>query len=245
MGSTSDGAARATESGISDRDLRDAIDRLTEALGAAKVLTTDRDLETFRDPFAHATWDEYTASAVVMPTSVEEVQEVVRIANATGVPLWTHSQGRNNGYGGPAPRVRGSIVVSLRNMNRVLEINEDLGYAVVEPGVRWFDLYEAIQAQGADLMVSIADIGWGSVIGNTLEHGATYLPYGLDFQAQCGMEVVLPDGDLLRTGMGAMEGNRAWNPGGLFLQSRPSTIYSGTNEIQRNILAKNVLNLPG
>ncbi len=42
-----------------------------------------------------------------------------------------------------------------------------------------------------------------------------------------------------------MEGNRAWNPGELFLQSRPSTIYSGTNEIQRNIISKNVLNLPG
>ena len=48
----------------------------------------------------------------------------------------------------PAPRVKGSVIVSLRNMNRVLEIDEELGYAVVEPGVRWFDLYEAIKAGG-------------------------------------------------------------------------------------------------
>jgi 4-cresol dehydrogenase (hydroxylating) flavoprotein subunit len=93
------------------------------------------------------------------------------------VPVWTHGQGRNNGYGGPAPRVRGCVIVSLRNMNQVLEINEELGYAVVEPGVRWFDLYEAIEAQGAGYMLSIADLGWGSVVGNTLEHGGTYLPY--------------------------------------------------------------------
>ena len=103
--------------------------------------------------------------------------------------------GRNNGYGGPAPRVRGSVIVSLRNMNRVLEINEELGYAVVEPGVRWFDLYEAIKAGGHRLMLSIADLGWGSVVGNTLDHGATYMPYGVDMGMQCGMEVVLADGD--------------------------------------------------
>src|ERR671932_54361 len=83
--------------------------------------------------------EDFTASAVLMPTTVEEIQAVVRIANERRVPLWTHGTGRNNGYGGPAPRVRGSVIVSLRNMNRVLEINEELGYAVVEPGVRWFD----------------------------------------------------------------------------------------------------------
>ena len=87
-------------------------------------------------------------------------------------------------------------------MNRVLEINEELGYAVVEPGVRWFDLYEAIQAGGHRLMLSCADLGWGSVVGNTLDHGATYLPYGVDMAAACGMEVVLADGALLRTGWG-------------------------------------------
>ena len=228
MADSEDVATRTVDSGVSAGLLGEAIAQFTAALGAEKVLTSADDVAAFRDPFSHASWDEYTASAVVMPTTVEEVQAVVRVANTTGVPLWTHSQGRNNGYGGPAPRVKGSVIVSLRNMNRVLEIDETLGYAVVEPGVRWFDLYEAIQARGAKLMASIADIGWGSVIGNTLEHGATYLPYGLDFQAQCGMEVVLPDGDLLRTGMGAMPENRAWHlyrrglgptPDQMFMQS--------------------------
>ena len=192
------------------------------------MLTSHADLAEFRDPFAHATWDEYTASAVVMPTSVEEVQAVLRVANEHRVPLWTHSQGRNNGYGGPAPRVRGSVIVSLRNMNRVLEIDEQCAYAVVEPGVRWFDLYDAIRAGGHKLWLSIADLGWGSVIGNTLDHGVTYLPYGQDMAAQCGMEVVLANGDVLRTGMGAMPGNKSWHlykrglgptPDQLFMQS--------------------------
>ena len=198
------------------------------ALGADRVLAGEEELREWRDPFQHASWDEYVASAVVMPETVGEVQEVVRIAGRHGVPLWTLGQGRNNGYGGPAPRVRGSVIVSLRDMNRVLEINEELGYAEIEPGVRWFDLYEAIKAGGHRLMLSIADVGWGSVIGNTLDHGITYMPYGVDFGLPCGMEVVLANGDVMRTGMGAMPGNRSWHlykrglgptPDQLFMQS--------------------------
>ena len=60
-------------------------------------------------------------------------------------------------------------------------------------------------------MVSIPDLGWGSVIGNSLEHGFTYMPYGADFSAPCGMEVVLANGELLRTGMGAMPDNKCWH----------------------------------
>jgi 4-cresol dehydrogenase (hydroxylating) len=205
-----------------------ALEELASAVGGDAVLTADDDLREFRDPFAFETWDDYTASAVVLPETVEQIQEIVRIANRHGVPLWTHGQGRNNGYGGPAPRVKGSVIVSLRNMNRVLEINEECAYAVVEPGVRWFDLYEAIKAGGHRLMLSIADVGWGSVVGNTLDHGVTYMPYGVDMGMQCGMEVVLPNGELMRTGMGAMPNNKAWHvykrglgptPDQLFMQS--------------------------
>jgi 4-cresol dehydrogenase (hydroxylating) flavoprotein subunit len=213
---------------VSEHDLSAALSEFVGALGAERVVTDEDGLREWRDPFQHASWDEYTASTVVMPETVEEVQEVVRIAGRHGVPLWTLGQGRNNGYGGPAPRVRGSVIVSLRNMNHVLEINEELGYAEIEPGVRWFDLYEAIKAGGHRLMLSIADVGWGSVIGNTLDHGITYMPYGVDFGLPCGMEVVLADGDVMRTGMGAMPGNRSWHlykrglgptPDQLFMQS--------------------------
>ena len=126
---------------VSEHDLSAALSEFAGALGSERVINDEDGLREWRDPFQHASWDEYVGSAVVMPETVEEVQEVVRIAGRHGVPLWTLGQGRNNGYGGPAPRVRGSVIVSLRNMNRVLEINEELGYAEIEPGVRWFDLY--------------------------------------------------------------------------------------------------------
>ena len=196
---------------VSETAFSRAIDAFTAALGADKVLTSDEARNDFRDPFQHPSSDDYMASAIVMPTEVEEVQAVVRIANEHRIPLWPHARGMNNGYGGPAPRVNGSVIVSLRNMNRVLEVNPESAYAVVEPGASWFDLYNAIQAGGHDLWLSIADIGWGSVVGNSLDNGCTYLPYGQDFQAPCGMEVVLASGEVLRTGMGAIPNSRAWH----------------------------------
>jgi 4-cresol dehydrogenase (hydroxylating) flavoprotein subunit len=187
------------------------VEQLVEVVGQDGVLLEREDLEQYRDPYWVPGDDTYAGSAVVCPSSTEEVQAVVRLANEFDVPIWTHSQGRNNGYGGASPRVAGSIQVSLRRMNKVLEINERLAYAVVEPGVRWFDLQEALVAGGHKLMLSVPDLGWGSVIGNSLDNGVTYLPNGANFLAPTGMEVVMPDGDLLRTGMGAVPGNKSWH----------------------------------
>jgi len=205
-----------------------AVEALVAALGADAVLTSEEELRQFRDPYSFPGWDDLTASAAVLPSSVEEVQAVVRIAHEHGVPLWTHSQGRNNAYGGPAPRLRGSVIVSLRRMNRVLEVNEELAYALVEPGVSFFDLYEHLRAGGYRLWSSMPDLGWGSVVGNTLEYGWGYTPNGDHASSQCGLEVVLANGDVLRTGMGAIDGGRAWqahkrglgpSADGLFMQS--------------------------
>jgi 4-cresol dehydrogenase (hydroxylating) len=213
---------------LTESALDEALEAFGSVVGTEHVLVAPEDMREFRDPFWHLDWHDYEASAVVQPQTVDEIQAILRIANEHRVPLWVTSQGRNNGYGGSSPRVRGSVVVNLRRMNRVLEIDEELGYAVVEPGVSWADLYEAIKAGGHRLMLSCADLGWGSVIGNTLDHGCTYLPYGVDMSAQCGMEVVLPDGTLMRTGMGALPGSRAWHtykrglgptPDQLFMQS--------------------------
>jgi len=92
-------------------------------------------------------------------------------------------------------------------MKRIVEINEEYAYAIVEPGVTFFDLYEAIDRKGLKLWPSCPSLGWGSVLGNTLERGFGYTPEGEHSQTQCGMEVVLPNGELIRTGMGAMEGS--------------------------------------
>src|SRR5262245_39893775 len=130
--------AVALPPGVSANAMERAVAAFAAALGQDAVLTSEQELREFRDPYAYVGSDEFTAGAVVMPTSVEEVQAVVRVANEFRVPLWTFGQGRNYTYGGPAPRVRGSVIVNLRAMNRVLEVSDELAYALVEPGVRFF-----------------------------------------------------------------------------------------------------------
>jgi 4-cresol dehydrogenase (hydroxylating) flavoprotein subunit len=201
---------RPVPPGITGGDLDRALAAIAAAIGDHKVATDAETLADFQDPFQFPGSTTNVPSGVVSPTSVGDVQAVVRIANEYRVPVWPISRGKNNGYGGAAPQVRGALMLSFRNMNKVLEINEELGYAIVEPGVSWFDLYDAIKAGGHKLVASCVDIGWGGVVSSTLEHGLTYLPYSIDQASHCGFEVVLPNGDLLRTGSGAMDNNPTW-----------------------------------
>ena len=115
--------------------------------------------------------------------------------------------GRNVGYGGSAPRVPGSVVVDLgKRMNKILKVDAENASCVVEPGVSYFALYEEIQKRKLPLWIDSPDLGGGSVLGNAIDRGVGYTPMGDHFANHCGMEVVLPNGEVLRTGMGALPG---------------------------------------
>lgn len=80
--------------------------------------------------------DYFVSSAVVAPRNVPEVQDIIKLCNEFEIPVWPFSIGRNVGYGGPAPRVPGTIGLDMgKNMRRVLEVNTDGAFAVLEPGV--------------------------------------------------------------------------------------------------------------
>lgn len=181
---------------------------MAQVVGDAHVYTSDEHLAAFRDPYSMDAAD-FIPAAGVAPASVEEVQAVVKIANEHKLPLWVVSGGKNYCYGGAAPCLSGSIVLDLKRMKKI-EVNEELAYAIVEPGVSYFDLYKYIREKGLRLWIDCAAPGWGSVMGNALDYGVGYTPYADHAGFQCGMEVVLPNGDLLRTGMGGIDGNPAW-----------------------------------
>jgi len=196
--------------GVTAAAMDKALARLRKIVGNEWVYT-GADAESYHDPYPIGNDDTlHKPHAAVAPNSVEQVQDIVRVANEYGIPLWPVSRGRNFAYGGAAPIVSGSVVLDLNRMNRILEVNEKFGYALVEPGVSYFDLYNYIQEKGLKLWLDVPDPGWGSVVGNALDHGVGYTPYGDHFGMQCGMEVVLANGEIVRTGMGALPGNNTW-----------------------------------
>ena len=120
-------------------------------------------------------------------------------------------------------------------MNRVLDVHEANACALVEPGVSYFDLYNRIQELGYRLWIDPPDPGWGSVIGNALDGGGgwTSRPFRDHFGAHCGMEIVLANGELVRTGMGALPNATSWQENkwgygpwvdGLFRQSNMGVV---------------------
>ncbi|MCJ1393747.1 hypothetical protein MMC18_006623 [Xylographa bjoerkii] len=199
-----------------------ATDELREILGADHVELNDKPLldgwymehPNTHDAFHISQQDVLVCSAVVYPGSTRDVQEVVKWANKHKIPIYPISMGRNVGYGGAAPRVPGSVVMDLgRRMNKILNIDGSNASCVVEPGVSYFKLYEEIQRRNLPLWIDTPDLGGGSVLGNAMDRGVGYTPYGDHFANHCGMEIVLPNGELLRTGMGAMPGkNGTDNP---------------------------------
>ncbi len=200
--------------GVSATEFAAAIKKFQTALGAEWVFTSDADVALYRDAYSPL-WgqpEERLASAAVAPDTVEQVQQIVRIANQHKIPLYPISTGKNLGYGGSAPNLTGSVIVDLKRMNRILEVDDRRGFALVEPGVAYFDLYRHIQEKKLKVWIDTPDPGWGSLVGNALDHGVGYTfgAFRDHFGSHCGMEVVLPNGEVMRTGMGALPGAKSW-----------------------------------
>ena len=198
--------------GVSRRDFDAALQEFRAVVGPQWVFTSEEDLDLYRDaytPFRGDPAAERQAGAAVAPANVEQVQAIVRAANRYRTPLYAISTGRNLGYGGAAPALSGSVVVDLKRMNRVLEVNVRDAYVLVEPGVSFIDLGRYFAEHNLPFMVAAAENGAGGPIGNALDHGGSAVR-GDNFAAVCGLEVVLPNGELLRTGSGAVANPKLW-----------------------------------
>ena len=194
--------------GVSARQFDLATADFVRAIGREWVLTSDTDRDSYADFFSFDGRRNLAAGALA-PATTEEVREVVRIAGRHRIPLWPISRGKNLGYGAAAPLLSGSMVLDLSRMKKI-EVDVENGTVLLEPGVGFYDLYDYLQRNNIPLWLSVPGNSWGSVAGNALDRGVGYTTYGDHTSRICGMEVVLPDGDLVRTGMGAMAGAPTW-----------------------------------
>src|SRR5690606_25558862 len=166
-------------------------------LGEDALRVDDQTVERY----SRSTAGEPTLPAgIVYPRSTEEVQAVVRAANEHHVALHAFSREKNWGYGDARPPSPGQVIVDLSRMNRILEVNTQLAYARLEPGVSQGQLFDYLREHRIPLWMDATGAGRdASVVGNTLDRGFGHTRYGDHFLTACGMEVVLADGRVMHT----------------------------------------------
>lgn len=222
---------------------------IVEIVGDLYVKTDEQTLARYsRSTHGTPSWP----LAVVWPSNRSEVCQIVRLVEEANIQIKSEggegtgqigiypiSCGKNYGYGDAAPvqgvsgtedqNEGGSVVMDLGRMNRIVEVNEEMGYAVIEPGVTQGQLYDFLSHHHPDLWMDATGAGLASsFVGNTLDRGFGHTRYGDHFLSTCSMEVVLADGRVLNTGYGHYENakaKRAYRYGigpyldGLFAQS--------------------------
>jgi glycolate oxidase len=161
------------------------------------VLTSDEDLIAYG---YDAAWFEGRALAVVMPQNVDDVAAIHRFAARTGTPITPRGMG--SGLSGGAVPSQRAILLNLMRMNRILEIDCVDRVAVVQPGVITADLQAAVEMQGLFYPPDPSSLRQSAIGGNIAENagGARSLKYGVTADYVTALQVVLPDGTVIRTG---------------------------------------------
>jgi glycolate oxidase len=189
--------------------------RLRQAIGADGVFSEPGDLLTYEYDMG---FDSHPPDLVVLPRTTEQVQAAVRLANEAGIPIVP--RGAGTGLCSGAVPIRGGIVISLVRMNRVLDIDLRNRRATVEPGVINLELSQQTLPRGWYYAPDPASQKACTLGGNVATNagGPHCLAYGVTTNHILGLEVVLPDGDVVRTG--ALAGDAAgYDLTGLFVGS--------------------------
>ncbi|MEM1442560.1 MAG: FAD-linked oxidase C-terminal domain-containing protein [Verrucomicrobiota bacterium] len=173
------------------------VEGLIEVIGQDRVVTAESEREEFGTDRWHAAGK---PDVVVHATSRDDVVATLRYANEHEIPVTT--RGAGVGYVGGCVPTQGGILLSVRKMDRILEINPSDGVAVVEPGVILNDLQEAAKEMGWYYPPDPASLKECSIGGTiaTNAGGPRCVKYGVTRHYVLGLEVVLPSGEVLETG---------------------------------------------
>ena len=118
------------------------------------------DEDATQEKFANTTLPRSTRPiGVVWPKARDEVSELMKILTRHAIPWHAISRGKNWGYGDACAPHNGYLIIDLRQMNRILEINEELAYAVIESGVSQGQLTDELVSRGSRLMADVTGAG--------------------------------------------------------------------------------------
>jgi len=175
---------------------------LAEAIGPDAVLHRPYDLMLYE-------YDAYVERAVpdvvVLPTTTKQVVAAVRLANQAGMPF--HVRGAGTGLSGGAIAAGGGMIISLARMRQIISIDPVNMRAVVQPGVVNSDLSEAAAPYGLQYLPDPSSQRACTIGGNVAENsgGPHCLAYGVTLNHVLGVEMVLPDGEVVTLGSAALD----------------------------------------
>jgi FAD/FMN-containing dehydrogenase len=155
---------------------------------------------------------------VAKPQNTDEIQKVIQMANEHRVPVFTCSSGVHF-YGNSIP-VLGGIILDLRRMNRILEFDLCNKMVRIEPGVTWGQLQKEMEKQKMMALIPLLPHSLKSVVSSHLEREPMLIPKFEYAGPLVTMEVVLPEGEVIRTGSACVPGfpdksfAEGVNPGG-------------------------------
>ncbi len=199
--------------------MREAIvDSLRAALGDAAVIADPAGAGDYaRDMMPLA--PSGVPAAVVFPTDVTQVQDCVRLCAAAGVPIVP--RGAGSGLTGAANAVDGGVVLVTTGLDRIVEIDPSNRLAVVGAGVVNLDLRTAAASHGLFYPPDPSSLDWCTIGGNlaTNAGGLCCGKYGVTADHVLGLQVVLADGELLRTGRRTVKGVAGYDLTRLFVGS--------------------------
>jgi glycolate oxidase len=176
---------------------QEALQKFISIVGQERCKTSKEDLLTYA-------YDAYTyesvPDAILFPKSAGEMSDIMKVASAHNILVTP--RGAGSGLAGAALAKQGGVVICFTMMNRILEVNTSNRYAVVEPGVVISDLQKTVEDLGLFYppdpgSATVATMG-GAIAMNA--GGMRGVKYGVTRDYLLGLEIVLPSGEIMKTG---------------------------------------------
>ncbi len=182
---------------------RKIIKQLTDILDNDSLLTSAEELACYG---FDGSGRMFQPDAVAFPQTTAQIAAIMKLANTHDFPVIPRGSG--TGMTGGVLPVHGGLVLALNRMNRILEVDSDNMIAVVEPGVITGDLQQALKADQLMYPPDPASLKVCSLGGNAGEcaGGPSAVKYGVTKDYIIGLEVVLPTGEIINTGVRTEKG---------------------------------------